>query len=236
MRRKERSQPIDVSSLKAYHGYQSAIIPLSSGYYVYVASWDGTSTEFSSFSNIWVVTPDDRRMLFADPPASSDVVCIYHDFDEIHGASISLDWDSEESLRVQGSSASAGHELKLAIQLNETMASRLLVALAGRAPTPFLVSKPAVAVSDFLVNLLVAKGGSVMLGATETGQPFYHGAADKVMRVEGGCATMNGEDLGVVSRPTWPVTFGDAVPFVQPVVKLGTLYIPFEKEMLESHA
>jgi hypothetical protein len=47
---------------------------------------------------------------------------------------------------------------------------------------------------------------------------------------------LNGEDLGDVSSPTWPVEFGDAVPFVQPVIKLGTLYIPYEQEMMENSA
>jgi hypothetical protein len=233
---KKRSQGMDLSTLKAYHGYQSAVIPLSTGYYVYLASWDSTPTEFSSFSNIWVVTPDDRRILFADPPASSDAVCIYHDFDEIHGSSISLDWASEERLRVHCSSLNGEHEVELEFRLKVTLGSRLLVAVAGGLPTPFQISKPMIAATDFFVDLFVAKGGSRMVGRTETGQPFYNGAAERVMRIEGGTATMDGEDLGVVSRPTWPVTFGDGVPFVQPVFKLGTLYVPFEEEMLESRA
>jgi uncharacterized protein YjhX (UPF0386 family) len=149
---------MEVSSLKAYHGYQSSIIPFSTGYYVYLASWDSTPTRFPSFSNVWVVTPEDRRMLFADPPASSDVVCLYHDFDEIHGASISLDWASEEHLRVECSSRDGEHEVELEFHLHETLGPRLLVAVAGGPPTRFMVSKPIAAVSDFLVNLLVAKG------------------------------------------------------------------------------
>jgi hypothetical protein len=183
-----------------------------------------------------VVTPEDKRMLFADPPASSDIVCIYHDFDEIYGASVSLDWVMEDYLKVRCTSLSGEHELELDFQLKVTFGSRLLVAVAARPPTPFLVSRRIVAVSNFFVNLLVAKGSSRIVGATETGQPFYHGAAERVMRVQGGSATMDGEDLGVVSRPTWPVTFGDGVPFVQPTMKLGTLYVPFEEEMLESRA
>jgi hypothetical protein len=75
-----------------------------------------------------------------------------------------------------------------------------------------------------------------MVGRTETGQPFYNGASDRVMCIRTGSATMNGENLGVVSPPTWPVEFGDGVPFVQSVIKLGTLYVPFEEEMLRSRA
>mgnify|MGYP000134033211 CR=1 FL=1 len=75
----------DISSLKPYHGYQSSIIPLTSGYYVYLASWDQTPTEFSHFTNVWLITPEDNRILFVDPPACSPIVCLYHQFDEIYG-------------------------------------------------------------------------------------------------------------------------------------------------------
>jgi hypothetical protein len=227
---------MDLSTLKAYHGYQSSFIPFSSAYYLYLASWDSTPTGFSSFSNIWVVTPENKRILFADPPASSEIVCIYHDFDEIYGASISLDWAAENHLLVQCASLNGDHELDIEFYLHETLSSRLLVALASSPPTRFKVSKPMVAISNFLVNLLVAKGGSIILGKTETGQPYYNGAAERLFHVMKGSATLNGKDLGEVSSPTWPVEFGDGVPFVQPVIKLGTLYIPYEKEMMKDNA
>jgi hypothetical protein len=236
MRWQQGRKAMDLSLLKPYHGYQSSFIPLSSGYYLYLASWDSTPTLFPSFSNLWVITPEDKRMLFADPPASSEIVCIYHDFDEINAAAISLDWASEDHLRVQCASLDGKHEVGIEFLLHETVASRLLVSVAGGPPTRFMVSKPMVAVSNFLVNMLIARGGSRLVGKTETGQSFYHGASERVMLVKKGSAAMNGRDLGEVSSPTWPIKFGDAVPFAQPVIKLGTLYIPYEEEMLEGGA
>lgn len=223
---------MDISVLKAYHGYQSSIIPFSSAYYFYLASWDSTPTRYSSFSNIWVVTPEDKRILLADPPASSEIVCIYHLFHEIYGASISLEWASENQLLVQCASIDGQHELKAEFFLKENLASRLLVALVSSRPTQFMVSKPVVALSNFLLNVLVTKGGAMMFGKTETGKPFYNGSADRLMLVEKGSAMMDGKDLGEVSKPAWPVKFGDAIPYVQPVIKLGTLYIPFTEELL----
>ncbi|MEA1976563.1 MAG: hypothetical protein U9N80_01535 [Chloroflexota bacterium] len=230
---RERSRAMDLSLLKAYHGYQSSIIPFSSGYYLYLATWDSTPTDFPCFSNIWVVTPENKRILFSDPPASSEIVCIYHDFHEIQGASISFEWASEYHLLVECEALNGAHKLSAEIYLQETLASRLLVTIASSPPTQLMVSKPMVAISNFLVSMLVAKGGSALYGKTETGQLFYNGAADRLFRVSRGSATLNGDDLGEVSSPTWPVEFGDAVPFVQPVIKLGTLYIPYEKEMLK---
>ena len=223
---------MDISLLKAYHGYQSTIIPFSSAHYVYLASWDNTPTRYSSFSNIWVVTPEDKRILFADPPTSSESVCIYHLFHEIYGASISLEWASENQLLVQCVSINGKHELNAEFYLKENLASRALVAFVSSRPTQFMVSKPMVAISNFLLNALVTKGGAMMFGKTETGKPFYNGSAERLMLVEKGSAMMDGKDLGEVSKPTWPVEFGDAIPYVQPVIKLGTLYIPFTEELL----
>jgi hypothetical protein len=227
---------MDISDLKAYHGYQSSLIPFSSGHYLYLASWDSTPTQYSSFSNIWVITPEDKRILFVDPPASSEIVCIYHDFHEILGGSISFDWVSNSSLQVHCVSIDGAHDLSLDFHLVETLSSRLLVALAGKPPTRFTISKPIVALSNFMLNLLVTKGGLTVFGKTETGQPFYNGAADRLMLIRTGSATMNGRDLGNVSKPTWPIEFGDATPSVQAVMKLGTLYIPFNDEMLVKSA
>lgn len=224
---------MDPSILKAFHGYQSSFIPFSSAYYLYLCRWDSTPTSFSSFSNIWVVTPEDNRILFADPLDSRDIPCIYHDFHEVYGASITLDWASENHLLVQCASDTGDQELNFELAVRETLSSRLIAALAPSRPTRFTVSRTMIALANFLMNLLVTKGGTTMSGMTETGQPFYVGASERLMLIERGSATVNGMDLGDVSSPTWPVEFGDFVPCVQPVIRLGTLYIPYEEDTLE---
>ena len=227
---------MELSSLKPYHGYQTSFIPLSTGYYFYLASWDKTPTQLPRFSNVWLITPEDKRILFSDPPESSEIVCIYHDFHEIYGASVGIDWMSEKELHIKNKSLDDTYELQITLYLDEPLTSRILLAVGSGPPTRFRTSNAVVAVSNFLVNSLVAKGGSVLVGKTETGQPFYHGQTKKLFRVVGGSASLNGEDLGTVTSPTWPVEFGDAVPYSKPVVKLGALYIPFEPDMIEDSA
>jgi hypothetical protein len=90
--------------------------------------------------------------------------------------------------------------------------------------------------SNFLVNRIVADSGFAIIGVTETGQPFYHGDTEKLFHITQVSASYNNRDLGIVSEPTWSITFGDAVPIVKPTIKLGTLHIPFEQEMLENIA
>jgi hypothetical protein len=180
-----------------------------------------------------VITPEDKRILFADPPDSGEIVCIYHDFHEVYGGSIVLDWVSEDHLKVHCESNDVEHESSVDFYLSEAISSRLLVTLASSPPTRFMVSKPMVALSNLMLNLLVTKGGLTVFGKTETGQPFYNGATDRLMLIKEGSATMSGRDLGNVSRPTWPLEFGDAIPPVQSVIKLGTLYMPYDEEMLK---
>jgi hypothetical protein len=227
---------MDLSLLKPYHGYQTSIIPLSKGYYFYLASWDRNPTQFPLFSNVWLVTPKNNRILFSDPLASSEIVCIYHEFHEIYGASIETDWITEYELHVKLKSTNKGYELNAEFQLSEPLTSRLLLAIGSGPPTQFRVSKTVIAVSNFLVNSLVAKGGSALLGKTETGKTFYHGETETLFQIVRGSVTLNGEDIGMVTSPTWSIKFGDAVPFFKPVVKLGTLYIPFEPGMVEDSA
>jgi hypothetical protein len=223
---------MDLPQLKAYQGTQSSLIHFTSDYYLYFASWDSTPTKFSSYYNIWLITPKDKRILFADPPDSSEIACIYHNFQEVYGGAISLDWPSENHLQVQCGSHDGKYELSLEFYLKETISSRLLVALAKSPPTSFMVSKPMVSLSNFLVNLLATKGGLTVFGKTETGQPFYTGAVDRLMFIKDGTATLNGNDLGDVSSPTWQPEFGDVIPPVRSVIRLGTLYLPYDDEMI----
>ena len=221
-----------ISDFKAYHGIQSSLISFTSEYYLYFVNWEKNPTRFPSYANIWVITPEDKRILFADPPASREIAMVYHEFHEIYGGEISHAWLSENHLQVDCVSDEGEYELSLDLHLHETLSSRLLAVLASSRPTRFMLSKPMVALSNFLVNSLVTGGGVTVLGKTETGQTFYTGAVNQMMPINQGSAVLNGEDLGDVSRPTWPVEFGDVIPPVRPVIRVGTLYLPYDEEML----
>ena len=148
---------MDLSLLKPYHGYQTSIIPISNDYYFYLASWDRTPTQFPRFSNVWLVTAEDKRILFSDPPASSQIVCIYHEFHEIYGASIGIDWITENELHIQCNSLDHAYDLQVTLHLHEPLTSRLLIAIGSGPPTQFRVSGAMVAASNFLVNSLLSR-------------------------------------------------------------------------------
>jgi hypothetical protein len=224
---KKSLHKLDPAVLKPFHGYQSSFLPLTSGHYLYLASWDSTPTPYQEFSNLWLITPEDKRILFTDPAGASQIVTIYHEFQEIYGASIRMDWNTGDQLRVVCESDDARRRLTFTLLVEETYWSKLLLKIGAGPPSRFRMSRPVVAVSNFLVDLLVARGGSVLLGRTETGQPYYNGETEHLYLVKGGAATLNGQDLGSFTTPTWALEFGDGVPYTQPVLKIGTLYIPF---------
>jgi len=221
---------MDVSALKEYHGHQSSIIPLSSQHYLYFTSWDSTPTDYPAFSNLWLITPEDRRILFADPPETGEIACIYHDFDEIHGASISLDWTSAEHLRLECASRDGSYNLEAEFDLHETLAARLLIRLASSPPTPFRVSQAMVSASNFLLNTFITRGGATIVGRTETGYDWYIASSDWSRSIKRGTVSLNGQQLGEVTAPTWPLAFGDFTPYQQSVVRLGSLYIAYGQE------
>lgn len=219
---------LDPSVLKPFHGYQSSLLPLTSGHYIYLASWDSTPTPWEAFSNLWLITPEDKRVLFTDPPEASRIVTIYHEFHEIYGASIRMDWTAGDQVRVVCESEDARRRLTFTLLVEETYWSRQLLKIGAGPPTWFRLSKPVIRISNFLVNTMVARSGSTLLGVTETGQPFYHGETEHLYLVRGGAASFNSQDMGSFTAPTWSVKFGDAVPLTQPVLKIGTLHIPFQ--------
>lgn len=232
MSKQDLGTTIDISRLRPFHGYQTSIIPLASNYYFYLASWDRNPTPFAHFSNVWLITPNDKRILFSDPPTSSAIVSIYHEFHEIYAASIAVDWITGTQVRVQCESTDGAFDLDAKFDVREPLSSRLLVAIGSGPPTPFRTSRPIIALSNFLLDSLVAKSGSMLLGRTETGQPYYHGETENLFQITGGSIVLNGEDIGPLTSPTWSLEFGDSVPFFQPVIKLGTLYLTFEQEMV----
>jgi hypothetical protein len=183
-----------------------------------------------------LVTPDDKRILFSDPPETSEIVSLYHDFHEIYGASIKVDWIAKRQVHVHCQSINSAFDLDANLDVRDSLASRMLVAVGSGPPTPFRLSAAMNTISTFLLNTLVTKGGSVLMGRTETGQPFYHGETEFLFQVVGGSVSLNSEEIGTPTKPTWSINFGDAVPMFKPLVKLGTMYIPFEQEMVDSSA
>jgi len=77
MSEEESLHKLNPEILKPFHGYQSSFLPLDSGHYLYLASWDSTPTPLQEFSNVWLITPEDKRILFADPSQASPIVTIY---------------------------------------------------------------------------------------------------------------------------------------------------------------
>jgi hypothetical protein len=219
---------MDISQLKPYRGLHTSLIHFDSGYVFRISNWTQTPTEFGSFSNLWMVTGEDRRFLFADPPASGKVVCIYHNFDDVVGAKISVHHPSHSNLTMS-MNALDGTLVEMTLLLATTVPTRLLEGISHRTPKSLASRDPMIRLADKLTSAWVARGKSVTAGYTDTGQPFFVGKTDRLYLIKDGNALLNGDSLGSVCPPRRKVGFGEFEAVPQAYVIVGTLYLPYSR-------
>jgi len=219
---------MDISQLKPYRGLHTSLIHFDSGYVFRISNWTQTPTEFGSFSNLWMVTGEDRRILFADPPASGSVVCIYHNFDDVVGARISVLQPSHSNLTMS-MHALDGTLVEMTLHLADTFPTRLLASISHSMPKSLASRDTMIRFANKLTSSWVAKGKSVTAGHTDTGQPFFVGETDLLYLIKDGNAQLNGNSLGRVCPPSRKVGFGEFEAVPQAYVIVGTLYLPYSR-------
>jgi hypothetical protein len=173
-----------------------------------------------------MVTPENYRVLFADPSSSSQVVCIYHNFDKVLGATLEFRWPTETELHIHVQ-AENGTYLEMQLRLANTLATRILSAISQRTPLGLGTQDPVIWIGEHAMSLLVAKGKVSIAGKTDTGQPFFGGRTDRLMLIKDGTAKMNDERLGRVGQPRNPVAFGDFEATPQAFIMFGDLYLTY---------
>jgi hypothetical protein len=217
---------MDISQLRPYSGLHSSLISFSSGHLFRISHWTATPTEFGAFSNLWMVTPQDRRVLFSDPAESERVLRIYHRFDEFSGAKISVERPAPLRLDLL-MEADDATRVELHLRLERSLVTRFLVAVSRATPLGWKSSDPSIWLLDRLVSVFIARGEFKCASKTETGQPAFSADVDDLLLVKESHATVNGASLGNLSPPTRPVAFGDFATTPQASLAIGRLYLPY---------
>jgi hypothetical protein len=150
---------MDISQLLPFRGLHTSLIHFSSGYAFRISDWASTPTEYGAFSNLWMVTAEDHRILFADPAASGNVVCIYHNFNEVHGASISINRPGQTDLCLN-MQAEDGAVLEMNLYLIENLTTRFITAISRAMPTSLALRDPMIRFADILMSKYIAKGNT----------------------------------------------------------------------------
>jgi hypothetical protein len=221
---------MNTKRLLPFRGFLTPGLYFSSGYCLFLINFDSTPTEVGAYFEVWLVTPDDKRVLYVDPEAAGPIVCIFHQFDEVVGASLVSEWVDADTLHVR-MKAVDDTDLNVHVQLGSSRAAGILNALLKVTPRAAKLSRPMVMLSEIAINALLGLGWAKLAGKTETGKD-YLAEADKLAVVKEASARLNGVDLGALSRPRQPILFGDLKVPNRALLSFVTLNLEYEERAL----
>lgn len=215
------------SLLRPFRGFLTPGLYFSSGYCLWLLNFSSTPTDLGAYSEIWLITPEDKRILYVDPEAAGPIVGIFHDFHEVVGASVTWEWPDSDTLHV-GMKATDGTTLDLRVSLGSSLGTSILNAVLRITPRALMRTSPMVAISEISLNLLLGLGGLKIAGRTEKDKAYLN-EADRLAVVKEASARLNDEDLGKLARPSKPILFGDAKVPNRAFFSFGTLNLEYTK-------
>lgn len=210
-------------TLQPLHGCFSPGICFESGHCIWLFKWSSSPTEFDAYDDVWIITPDGERILYADPPEAGPAVETWHEFDRTVGAAISWSQANQDGVEfhLEGED---GTTLDFRSELGSSTGTFLLNAITTLTPQPILRTGLGETVSNFSLAQLMDVNGLKVAGITDTEEP-YRVEPDSLRAVTAATATLNGEDLGDIIPPDRPIEFGDAIVPDEPFFSFGDLYL-----------
>lgn len=209
------------SLLRPFRGFFSPGLYFTSGYGMRLYNFTSTPTEVSAFFQVWMMTPEDKKILYVDPEAAGAIVSTWYNFDEVVGASISWEWSDPDTLHINVKAVD-GTILDLHLVLGSSLATTILNTIVKITPQALMRTRPMLAISDISFNLLLGLGGVHIAGKTETGKAYVT-EADKLALVKKASAILNGEDIGTLTHPPKPIFFGPSRVANRPIFAFGTV-------------
>ena len=209
--------------LGPWRGFFSPGIYFSSGHCLWLYNWE--STPVGPYTQAWVISPDEKRTLYVDPLEAGQTVCLFHEFDNVVGSDLTWGWSGSQALSVH-MTATDETVLDLSITLSTPLAAKLLNGMIKSSPRPLAKTAPMLAVSQASLDILLGTNPLKITGSTETGKR-YRSDADRLAVVAEASATLNGEDLGALTRPEREFSFGDAKTPNRPIFVFGTLNLEY---------
>lgn len=210
-------------NLLPFHGFFSPGLYFASGHGMRLYNFTSAPTDVDPFFQIWVMTPAGKKVLYVDPEAARAIVSTWYSFDDVVGSIISWEWRESNTLRVNVET-DEGTTLELRLTLGSSLATNVLNTIVAITPRALIRSRPMLAISNLSFNLLLGLGGVHIKGETETGRDYVT-EADKLRVVRDASAILDGQDLGSLTRPPAPTTFGPSKVADRPVFAFGTAYL-----------
>lgn len=207
-------------NLHSFHGFFSPGLYFASGHGMRLYNFTSTPKDVEAFFQIWVMTPQEEKILYVDPEAANAIISTWYTFDEVVGSSISWEWPDSDTLHIDVE-ADDGTTLDMRLSLGSSPATAILNAIITITPQALMRTRPMLAISGLSFNLLLGLGGVHIRGKTETGKAYVT-EADRLAVVKEASAILNGEDLGTLTRPPQPIYFGPSRVADRPVFAFGT--------------
>ncbi len=73
---------------------------MESGHYIGYYSWYQQPLDSNPIKELWLFTPEGKRICYFDPEQHKDWFSVYHDFDAVIGAKIEQNWISDNQLTI----------------------------------------------------------------------------------------------------------------------------------------
>lgn len=210
-------------TMQPFHGVLSPGICFASGHCVVLNNYTSTPTSIGAIDEVWMVTPEGERLLYADPPEAGPIIETYHDFDRTRGAEITWGQANEDSVEVD-IDAEDGTTFTLRADLGVSRKIRLLNAMMTLTPRPIVRTSVGQRVITLSFRQLIETNGLKIAGRTETQEP-YRVEADNMRAVTSADAMVDGEDLGEVGPPDRLIEFGDHSVPNEPLIVFGDIYL-----------
>lgn len=211
------------AELQRFHARVSPGICFDSGHCFWLFKWDQTPTSLGAYSDVWIITPDGDRLLYADPPEAGLFVEKYHDFDRTNGATIIWDRIDDDIVEVHVDSDD-DTTLELRAELGSSPATRFLNAISTLTPSTLLRTSFGQTMSNLSLARVMDVNGLKIAGTTETQEP-YRFEADRIRAVTTAAATLNGDDLGEFAPPDRPIEFGDVKTPDDPFFAIADVFL-----------
>ena len=187
-----------------FHGRVLVGLCFESGHSFWLYDFESTPTGLGGYRELWIVDPDDRRILHYDVDGAAKEIARFHDWDVAVHSDMTWEWTADRiDIHVAGGDGSV---IDLTATVGSSMMSRLLT-IAQR--------------------LLPGRLHQRVFGAhTETGEWGYLDTPT-VQVVTQADASIDEESLGGIVPPEREIAFGEVKAMQEPFVYVGDLVLEY---------
>lgn len=171
--------------MNIFKGYMIPGLYFESDYCIYILRWKESPVQIKEMTQIWLITPDNKKICYIDPAEGIPVFNKYHLFDEVTGAQINIQEDRNH-IKIQ--CRTNNEEILTAdIEAEVTLENRIV---------------------NLLLNIKYTKKLLITKGNTETGKAFSNEPV-RIVSIGDAKVIFHGKSQGKLIKPKRKIKIGD---------------------------